>query len=63
MMEGSVPSMCVPTAHALGLLGVNFTEHCDIAHTHACALHGGSDKIGAIRIRDCVLSGEVSNRN
>ena len=51
-------------AHAHGpRAGVNFTEHCDIAHTHACALHGGSDKIEAIRIRDCVLSGEVTNRN
>ena len=62
MMEGSAPSMCVPAPTALGL-GVHFTEHCDIARTHACALHGGSDKIEAIRIRDCVLSGEVTNRN
>ena len=35
MMEGSAPSMCVPTPTALGL-GVHFTEHCDIAHTRMC---------------------------
>ena len=54
MMEGSHPR-----PSGWGSISLSIA----ILRTHACALHGGSDKIEAIRIRDCVPSGEVTNRN